>query len=329
MQNQNQNPDQIIHVQAGEQITPLSTPFTHKDLKKLQDDMKRCQANNQHTNRMTLLQGAEIMIGDFLLVGNHWNNDDDTPHWSTWTDDVLFGTLLQMFPEDGQSINSFASDLNGTITALVRTLRLLHIEQFRFVDVQKYLQKMIDYTTKYGDVNTLDADQTRTIIKIAINNITKDRDPGPASKTANYMKSLLEADFSKMQTFEDYRIGFLTQWQYLKECCDTATLCGYTKGSSHSKESKQDHKRKFNGTDDNQAKKSKPPNTDMCNACGRLGHNFDNCNMREFHPNVNKESSVAFKDSKEGTLCFRKYGKYRLPFEKDLDGNTVEVPEKF
>ena len=120
-----------------------------------------------------------------------------------------------------------------------------------------------------------------------------------------------------------------THWKRLKEGCETAINCGFVRPNSHSKDSnfKSDHqKRKSTGnhTADTQAKKTKSPNTDMCTACGRLGHKSTDCQLTRFHPNVNPDPSVTFANSKEGKQCFRKFGKYTLPFGQDVDGNKVD-----
>lgn len=339
MQNNQQQP--VYANLIGEQIKPL-LKLSYKEIKRVWEDLTRAKSNNQAVNRDTIIQQVERSIEDNLVVYDKWNEtwvvqdengqDIAMPHWNTWDDDELFRTLLQIFTEDGQSNDVIANDLNGLVASKVRALHLKDIEKFSQITVNAYLSKFDEYTTKYGDMATLTRQQNRAIIKIAIDNLIKNRSQGTSAKTAGYLKVLLDQQYPKIKTFTDFRRAFLTTWNKVKTSCETAALCGYVEASSHEK---SDSKRKYptgttSSASDHGNKKAKSADTsDKCTACGRSGHTYNDCKLVHFHPNVNKNRNISFDESDEGKRCQTVFGKSELPFKKNLDQQDIVVPEKY
>ena len=340
----------------GEQITPLKV-MTHEKIKTLRDSLIMAKSNGQTVNRASLLTSVEFMITDKLIASEKWSDkwikfQDDEPvldddgnvvyvdHWSTWSDETLFTTLLQMIPEDGVVVSS-QTEIHVLMSNRVQDANLENIEDFRNSDLSKFMTKFEDATTKLGDVDGLTHEQTKSIIKLAVQNITKNRDNPVAIKVAKAIRSNLEQNMADMSSFADFRIKLTKEWTIAKSHVEHAQLYGLVhpknennknqngkrpyESSQSNKEKKSNHTFSSNGT----RSASSHSDTDKCTACGRAGHSAADCKLAHFHPSVNKNKHIPFAESEQGKRCLEVFGKSELPFRKDLDGKDVAVPEQY
>ena len=336
---------------VGEQIKPLKV-LVHKEIKTLWEDIVRAKSNGQTINRESLLKSVEFMISDQLIAHEIWNkeweeiNDDGEPvldsngnptlisHWNTWTDDKLFSNLLQIISEDGV-LFGMETELHEKIAKRIQSLGFLNIEEFRPLDLSRYMTKFDDSTTKMGDVDELTSEQLRAILKIAIQNLTVDRDSIMGRNVSKVIRTDLEQALSSMTSFDDYRIKLTKIWTTAKSHIMHAKQYGMVAPINNKPENKNGNgKRTQNnsGYDKKSNKKQiteQTPSHDKCTACGRSSHITSECKLVHFHPNVNKNKDMAFADTEQGKACLSVFGKAELPFRKTIDNKDVDVPEQY
>ena len=336
---------------VGEQIKPLKV-LVHKDIKNLWDDIVRAKSNTQIVNRESLLKSVEIMISDHLTANEIWNKDweelddqgetvldastgDPMPiaHWSTWTDDKLFTNLLQIISEDGVTFGTETS-LHEKIAKRMQSLRLINIELLSASELSRFMSKFIEYTIKMGNTDDLTVDQIRSILKIAIQNLTVDRDTVMGRCISKSLRTDLEQALSSMNTFEDFRIKLTKLWTKAKQSITQAKQYGMVAPGNKS-DNKNGNGKRIQSNSDHDKKPNKKPNTEQthshekCTACGRSSHATSECKLVHFHPNVNKNRDIAFADTDQGKACLATFGKAELPFRKTIDNHDVDVPEQY
>jgi hypothetical protein len=89
--------------------------------------------------------------------------------------------------------------------------------------------------------------------------------------------------------------------------------------------------KKFNKDNKDNVLHSKNDNSQTdktCNACGREGHVFQDCSLREFHPDINKDENVEFKDSEIAKKWLLK-NKTTVPFSFNLKGDKLKGADNY
>ena len=115
-------------------------------------------------------------------------------------------------------------------------------------------------------------------------------------------------------------------WKKTKQNITLAKQYGMVAPSNKS-ENKNGNGKRIQTNSGHDKKTNKKPNIEQthshekCKACGRASHTTSECKLVHFHPNVNKNSDIAFADTEQG--------KAELPFRKTIDNRDVDVPEQY
>lgn len=301
----------------GEEIKPLQS-LDHTEVKRVFREIDCAKSNGRVVNRNGLLKEYVPILENYFSILELWNPADGD--WQNLDDKSLCQRILQIFPSERTTLST--GDLYSLLSEVVSKLRYQNIEQFNLKDTHTYIKSFHDATTTLGDMSLITAEQITRVIKLAIDNLTLNRPSDKAKGTSEFIKRKLE--ISRPTTFVAYEQELMKTILYLRNSREEMQRCGFNVNNNNNDNNKRklEQIQRSEQPDKNSRKHpSKAGDKRTCHACGRLGHVFDDCILRSYHPHVNKEKTIPWLDSDNGKKCKLVFDRDFLPTTIDLDKN--------